>query len=74
MAQTMQLLKQSNNPMGFLQGMAAMNPNMQPLLTDLQNSNGDPKAAFFAAAKRKGIDPNQVIAQMNQLGYNTPNS
>lgn len=70
---TMEMLKQSNNPMGFLQGMAAMNPKMKPILDDISASGGDPRAAFFAAAQRKGVDPNTILNTMQQYGYKQPN-
>ena len=34
----------------------------------IQQSGGDARAAFYAAAKEKGIDPDQFIAQMKGSG------
>lgn len=34
----------------------------------LLKSGGDPKAAFYMAAKEKGIDPDQFLKQISSLG------
>lgn len=34
----------------------------------IQQSGGDAKAAFYMAAKQMGLDPNDVLAQMQSMG------
>lgn len=34
----------------------------------IQQSGGDAKAAFYMAAKQMGLDPNEVLAQMQSMG------
>ena len=55
---TMNLLKNSNNPQAMLQQMLQNSPQGQDVSRRLQESNGDARAAFYNLAKEKGIDPN----------------
>ena len=56
-----------NNPMAMLQLMGANNPNIQNALQIMQQyGNGDPRAAFYAYAQQKGLNPNQVLEQAKQ--------
>lgn len=34
----------------------------------LKRSGGDAKAAFYMAAKEKGVDPNTIIKQVSSIG------
>ena len=36
--------------------------------TMMQQNGGDAKAAFYALAKQKGVDPNAVLDQINSMG------
>lgn len=60
----MQLIKGSKNPQAAMQSMAMNDPQMQQVLQYVQQSGGDPKAAFFKMAEEKGVDPNQIIGML----------
>ena len=59
-----QLARGSQNPQATIQSMAANNPQMQQVLQYIQQSGGDPKAAFYKMAAEKGVDPNQIIGML----------
>ena len=60
----MQMVRGSNNPQAAMQSMAANNPQMQQVLQYIQQSGGDPRAAFYKMAAEKGVDPNQIIGML----------
>ena len=41
--------------------MAAQNPQLSNVMNLIQNHNGNAKEAFYALAKEKGVDPNEII-------------
>ena len=51
-------IKAMKNPQAFLQNAIQQNPQMQALL---KAYNGDAKQAFYALAKQKGVDPNEIL-------------
>ena len=61
----MSIIRNSNNPQDMLQSMAANNPNVQGIMSLINKYNGDPKAAFFALAKERGVDPTQFLSTLN---------
>lgn len=60
----MNLAKSFNNPDAFLDSMAATNPNATDVKNLIKQYNGDAKAAFYAKAKEKGIDPNSILSMI----------
>lgn len=58
-------IKNSINPQQTFNELLSSNPEMQEG-QQLVNKygNGDPKAAFFALAKEKGIDPSAIMSQL----------
>lgn len=56
--QAFQAIKNAGNPQAMLQQALKNNPQIAQAM---QNANGDPKAAFYALAKQKGIDPNEIL-------------
>lgn len=57
----MQMIQNSNNPSAMLQTLMMQNPQFQSVMQFVNQNGGDPKAAFYALAKQKGVDPNEVI-------------
>lgn len=54
-------IKAAKNPQAMIQNMAANNPQVQQLL---QQSGGDPKAAFYNLARQKGVNPDDVLKML----------
>ena len=60
----------SSNPAQLLNTMATMNPKLNETMSLINNEyGGDPKAAFYDQAKKKGVDPNQTLASMRKFGF-----
>lgn len=60
--QMMNVVQNAQNPAMALQQMAGNNPQLQQALQLVQQSGGDPKAAFEKLARDNGIDPQQILA------------
>ena len=67
-AQLAALLKNSQNPNAMIQQMMSSNPEYASVMEIIKKYGNDPKTAFFEEAKNRGVDPNQVLAQLKQLG------
>lgn len=55
------LVRNNNNPTLMLQNLAETNPQVKSALELVKQYGGNPQAAFFALAKQKGVDPNQIL-------------
>lgn len=55
--QAVQLAK--GNPMALMQG-----PQYQQAMSLIQKAGGDPRAAFYALARQKGVDPDQILSML----------
>lgn len=55
------MYKSASNPQAFVQSMMANNPKTSEIMGIINANGGDPKAAFYAVAKQKGIDPDQFL-------------
>lgn len=42
-------------------------PRMKDVYSFINQNGGDPKAAFYALAKQKGYDPQEVLNQVSQM-------
>lgn len=62
--QMMQTMRAAQNPALALQQMAGNNPQLQQALQLVQQSGGDAKAAFIKLCQERGIDPQQIIAML----------
>ena len=57
----MNMVKSAGNPQAMLQTLIQNNPQMGQVMTLINQSGGDPKAAFYKLAQEKGIDPQQIL-------------
>ena len=60
----LQMFRASTNPQAFIQQMMANNPQAANALNLIQVHVGDARAAFYALAKQKGIDPEEFIKSL----------
>ena len=60
----MQMFKASSNPQAFIQQMMANNPRTTDAMNLIQQHGGDARAAFYALAKQKGIDPEEFLKSL----------
>ena len=59
--QTINQIKNSKNPNQMLQMLASKNPNVANAINLANKYGGDYQKAFYEEARRRGIDPNQII-------------
>lgn len=70
LSQMAKQLQNANNPTQLLQSMAMTNPDLNRTLNQINSEySGDPKAAFYSQAQKKGVDPNAFIQSMKQFGF-----
>lgn len=55
------LVRSSGNPNAALEYLARTNPQIRQVMNMVNQSGGDPRAAFYSLAKQKGVDPNQIL-------------
>ncbi len=48
----------------MLQQLAQNNPNVANAMSLIRQYGGDPQKAFYEEAKKRGIDPNQIIGML----------
>lgn len=53
--------------MAAINNMAINNPQMQQVMQVIQQNGGDAKAAFYNMAQQRGVDPNEVLKQLQNL-------
>ena len=60
----MNMVRSAGNPQAMLQSLAQNNPQMQQVMSIVNQSGGDPKAAFYKMAQEKGVDPEQILSML----------
>lgn len=63
--QIMQTVQAAQNPALALQQMAGQNQHLQQALQLVQQSGGNPQAAFNKLCQERGIDPQQILSMLN---------
>ena len=59
-----QILKGSKNPNAMMEYLMAANPEFKEVMNLVRQNGGSPKDAFYALAKQKGVDPDEIIAML----------
>ena len=62
--QMMNMVRSAGNPQAMLQSMVQNNPQMKQVMDIVNQSGGDPKAAFYKMAEEKGVNPDQVLSML----------
>ena len=57
----------AKDPMGTINQMAANNPQMQQVMQVIQQNGGNAKQAFYNMAQQRGVDPNMILQQLNNM-------
>lgn len=60
----MNMVRSAGNPQAMMQSMIQNNPQMKQVMDIVNNSGGDPKAAFYKMAEEKGIDPEEILSML----------
>lgn len=59
--QMLNMVRTAQDPSALLKTMAQSNPQLQLVMSLIDQSGGDPKTAFYQAAKEQGVDPNEIL-------------
>ena len=43
------------------------NPQIKQVMDYVNQNGGDPKTAFYKLAQEKGVDPNEILKQVNNF-------
>ena len=54
-------VKGSNNPNAMLNYLMASNPQFKEVMNFVRQNGGSPKDAFYALAKQKGVNPDEIV-------------
>ena len=60
----MNRVKMAQNPQLFLNQMLSSNPQLQQAINLIQQSGGDPKTTFMNMAQQMGVNPQDVLNQL----------
>ena len=61
------MVKASKNPQAMLQQLSQSDPRMQEVMKVIQQNGGNAKAVFYSLAKQKGVDPNDILQQVQGM-------
>ena len=64
---TITMLKNVKNPAALMQSLIQQNPEYNRAADYIQSCGGDPKKAFEQLAREKGIDPEEIAAQLQGI-------
>ena len=67
LSQMFGMVKASQNPMAALQQMSQSDSRLQQVMNLIQQNGGDAKATFYKMAQQKGVDPNNIIRQLQGM-------
>ena len=65
--QLFRTVKTSNNPMQMMQSAAQQNPQLQQTLNYISQNGGNAKQLYYNMCQQKGVDPNIIINNMNNM-------
>ena len=58
------LINSTKNPQALIETMTKNNPQLQTVLTMVQNSNKSPKDIFYEMAQKNGLNPDEIVSQL----------
>lgn len=62
------MLRNSGNPNAIISQLALRNPLVANVMNLINQYGGDPKKAFYSEASKIGVDPNQILNELNRSG------
>ena len=55
------MIQSASNPSAAMQELISRNPQIKQVLDAIQKSGNNPKDAFYALAKEKGVNPDDIL-------------
>ena len=62
----MDMVRSAGNPQAMMSQLAQSNPQLRNVMDIVNQSGGDPKAAFYRLAQERGVDPNQILSMLRR--------
>lgn len=62
------MVMSSRNPNMLISQLALRNPAVANVMNLVNQYGGDPKRAFYSEASKIGVDPNQILNELNRSG------
>jgi len=59
--QMMNTIRMASNPQAALSQAIQNNPQMQQVMSTVQQYGGDPQKAFYALCQQRGVNPNEIL-------------
>ena len=56
----------NSNPRTMVENLIKSNPNYGKVMELVQANGGDPKRAFYALAREKGLDPDEIARELQR--------
>lgn len=60
----MNIVKNAGNPQTMISQLAMSNPQVKEAMDYIEKSGGDGQKAFYALAKEKGVNPEDILKQL----------
>lgn len=60
-------VKNAQNPNLMMQSLVQSNPQIKQVMDFISQNGGNAKQVFYAAAQQKGVDPNTIINQLQNI-------
>lgn len=58
----LQMVRNANNPEALIGQMFQNHPGIRPMMDLVNQHGGDPQQAFYAEAKKRGVDPDTILS------------
>lgn len=55
------MIRNSNNPQAMLNNMLSQNPQMQQVMSYINQNGGNAQQAFYKMAQEKGVNPDEIL-------------
>ena len=56
----------NSNPRSMVENLIKSNPQYGAVMELVQENGGDPKKAFYALARQKGLDPDEIAKELEK--------
>ena len=60
----MRTFKMASNPQQYFMSMINQNPQIKQAIDFVNQTGKNPKDAFYALAKQQGVDPDEILKQL----------
>lgn len=58
-------IRKADNPQSMFNSLMSTNPQIQSVMSYVNQNGGDAKQAFYALAQQRGVDPQSILSQLS---------